>query len=239
MNFLIDLHTHTNTTPHAYSSLEENVRAGKKRGIKVIANTMHGPSLQDSPHWWAIANQRTLPNYVDGIRILKSVEANIINIDGDLDINNKIIETCDIILGGFHGIPEYGDTDDINKNTKALINVIKNNVVDILVHLGNPSFPIDYEKVVIAAKKYNVAIEINNGSLTTSRSGSKPNCEKIIQYCSKYKPYISLGSDAHFSTLIGEFSEAIKLIGNYDKKLILNTSEEKLKEFTTLRGKNI
>ncbi|UUV18217.1 PHP domain-containing protein [Fusobacteria bacterium ZRK30] len=239
MNFLIDMHTHTNTTPHAYSSLEENIRAGKKRGIKIIANTMHGPYLQDSPHWWAIANQRTLPDYVDGVRVLKSVEANVVNIDGELDINDKIIEICDIIIGGFHSIPEYGDTGDINKNTKAIINVIQNNVVDILVHLGNPEFPIDYEKVVIAAKKHNVAIEINNGSLTTSRAGSKPNCEKIMELCFKYKPYISLGSDAHFSTLIGEFSEAIELIGTYNKELILNTNEDKLKEFAVLRGKNI
>jgi len=239
MNFLIDLHTHTNTTPHAYSSLEENIRAGKKKGIKVIANTMHGPLLQDSPHWWAIANQRALPNYIDGIRVLKSVEANVINTNGELDINDKIIEICDIVIGGFHSIPEYGNTDDINKNTQSIINVIKNNVVDILVHLGNPEFPINYEKVVIAAKKYNVAIEINNGSLTNSRAGSKPNCEKIMEFCYKYKPYISLGSDAHFSTFIGEFTEAVKLIGDYDKELILNTSEDKLKEFFTLRGKNI
>lgn len=239
MKFLIDMHTHTNTTPHAYSSLEENIRAGKEKGIKIIANTMHGPYLQDSPHWWAIANQRTIPDYVDGVRILKSVEANVINVDGELDINDKIIEICDIVIGGFHSIPEYGDTGDINKNTKAIINVMKNNVVDILVHLGNPEFPIDYEKVVIAAKKHNVAIEINNGSLTTSRAGSKPNCEKIMEFCFKHKPYISLGSDAHFSTLIGEFTEAEKLIGTYDKGLILNTNEDKLKEFAALRGKNI
>ncbi|WP_028855884.1 PHP domain-containing protein [Psychrilyobacter atlanticus] len=239
MNFLIDMHTHTNTTPHAYSSLEENIRAGKAKGIKIIANTMHGPYLQDSPHWWAIANQRTLPDYIDGVRILKSVEANVVNIDGELDINDKIIEICDIVIGGFHSIPEYGDTNDINKNTKAIVNVIQNNVVDILVHLGNPEFPIDYEKVVIAAKKHNVAIEINNGSLTTSRAGSKPNCKKIMELCFEHKPFISLGSDAHFSTLIGEFTEAVKLIGSYDKELILNTNEEKLKEFVTLRGKNI
>ncbi|RUA09391.1 MAG: phosphatase, partial [Fusobacteria bacterium] len=48
MKYLIDLHTHTNTTPHAYSTLEENIQAAKKKGIKIVANTMHGPKLQDS-----------------------------------------------------------------------------------------------------------------------------------------------------------------------------------------------
>ena len=237
MNFIIDLHTHTNTTPHAYSSLEENIRAAKRSGIKILANTMHGPLLQDSPHWWAIANQRTLPDYIDGVRVLKSVEANIINIKGELDINDTIIKTCDIIIGGFHSIPEYGDTHDITKNTESIINVMKNGVVDILVHLGNPIFPIHYEKVVIAAKKYNVAIEINNGSLTTSRAGSKPNCKNIMNLCFKYRPFIALGSDAHFSSLIGDFKEVQKLIKDYDEDLILNIKEKKLKAFLTLRGK--
>ncbi len=239
MKFLIDLHTHTNTTPHAYSSLEENMKVAKEKGLILVANTMHGPYLQDSPHWWAIANQRTLPDYINGVRVLKSVEANIVDTHGNLDINDKIIEICEIIIGGFHSIPEYGITTDIDKNTTAMINTIKNGKLDILVHLGNPEFPIDYEKVVIAAKEYNVAIEINNGSLTTSRAGSRPNCEKIIELCSKYKPYISLGSDAHFSGLVGELTEAVALIGNYEKSLILNSDIKNLKEFLFSRGKII
>ena len=60
-----------------------------------------------------------------------------------------------------------------------------------------------------------------------------------MDLCFKYKPYISLGSDAHFSTFIGEFTESIKLIGDYDREFILNTSEYKLKDFFSLRGKNI
>ncbi|MCK5779669.1 MAG: phosphatase [Psychrilyobacter sp.] len=237
MKFLIDLHSHTNTTPHAYSTLEENVRAAKKKGVTILANTMHGPLLQDSPHWWAIVNQRTLPKYIDGIRVLKGVEANVINEEGALDIGQMIIDTCEIIIGGLHSIPEYGSTKDIVKNTKAILNVIKNGIVDIIVHLGNPAFPVNYEEIVIAAKKYNVAIEFNNGSLTCSRTGSTPNCKTLFDLCLKYKPFISLGSDAHFSTLVGDLREVEKLINGYDEKLILNTSENNLMTFLESRRK--
>ena len=239
MKYLIDLHTHTNTTPHAYSTLEENIQAAKKKGIKIVANTMHGPKLQDSPHWWAIVNQGTIPKYVDGVRVLKSVEANIVDEAGNLDIHQAIINVTEIIVGGFHTIPEYGDTNDINKNTRAIINVMENKIIDIAVHLGNPIFPLDYEQVVIAAKKNNIAIEFNNGSLTISRKGSTPNCQTLFELCKKHKPYISLGSDAHFSSLVGDFTEAEKMIEGYPEELILNSSEEVLKKFLLLKGKEI
>lgn len=239
MEFKIDLHSHTNTSPHAYSTLEENIKAGKKIGLKILANTMHGPALQDSPHWWAIGNQRALPKFIDGIRVLKGIETNILNEDGDLDLNDSINGIVDIVIGGFHSVPEYGETGNKEKNTKAILNVIKNGKVDIIVHLGNPSFPVDYKKVIIEAKKYNVAIEINNGSLTSSRKGSKVNCEEIIELCRKHKNHISLGSDSHFSSSIGNFEAAIDLIKDYDRDLILNTSEEHLEKFLKSRNKSI
>jgi len=239
MKYTIDLHTHTNTTPHAYSTLEENIRAAKEKGITLLANTMHGPLLQDSPHWWAIVNQQTIPKYVDGVRVLKSVEANLKNDLGELDINQSIIDTCEIIIGGLHSIPEYGETKNIEKNTRAIVNTIKNGIVDIIVHLGNPSFPVNYEEIVIAAKEYNVAIEFNNGSLTCSRAGSFPNCKTLFDLCLKYKPFISLGSDAHFSTLVGDLRESEKLVDGYDSSLILNESIDNLKRFLKIRGKKI
>ena len=49
-NYLIDLHTHTNCSTHAYSTLEENIAAAKKRGIVAIAITNHGPAIPDGPH---------------------------------------------------------------------------------------------------------------------------------------------------------------------------------------------
>lgn len=237
MLYPIDLHIHTNANPHAYSTLEENINRALQKGMKVIAITNHGPALQDSPHWWSLVNMRVIPEYVDGMRILRGVETNILDTEGNFDINQRVYDTMDIILCGLHSVEKYGDTKDKEKNTKAVINIMRKQKIDIMVHLGNPEFPLDYESVVKEAKALNIAVEINNSSLRNSRKGSKPNCEKILALCKEYKCMISLGTDSHISYDIGEFAEAQELLNNinFPKEYIINSSVERLENFLELR----
>lgn len=239
MKYPIDLHIHTNVNPHAYSTLEENIRSAKEKKLKVIAITNHGPALQDSPHWWSLVNMRVIPEYVGDLRILKGVETNIIDENGNFDINQKIYDVMDIILCGLHTIEAYGETQNILKNTKAVINMIKSQKIDIMVHLGNPIFPLDYELVVEAAVEASVAIEINNSSLKGSRKGSKVNCKKILELCKKYGALVSLGTDSHISFDIGEFQEAQELIDEvgFPYERIINYSVENLEKFLNDREK--
>lgn len=50
----------------------------------------------------------------------------------------------------------------VEANTRAMIGAIRNPLVQIICHPGNPSFPVDIEKVVLAAKLSGKALEINN-----------------------------------------------------------------------------
>ena len=43
MQIIADLHTHTNVTDHAFSTLTEMVQAAHDMGLKAIAITNHGP----------------------------------------------------------------------------------------------------------------------------------------------------------------------------------------------------
>ncbi|WP_432205255.1 phosphatase (plasmid) [Cetobacterium somerae] len=237
-NYKIDLHIHTNVNPHAFSTLEENIKAAAKKGMDIIAITNHGPALQDTPHWWHLVNIAILPDIIDGVRVIKGVEANILDDNGKLDINQKIYESMELILAGFHTVDEYGEISDISKNTTAILNLIKKQKADIIVHLGNPIFPVDYEKIVKAAKKYNVALEVNNTSLgTITRVGSKKNCKKMLELAKKESCYIALGTDAHYSGHIGEFQRAIELLEevDYPEELIINSSKETFNKFLKLR----
>lgn len=237
--YKIDLHIHTNVNPHAFSTLEENVRASVKKGMKVIAITNHGPELQDTPHWWHLSNITILPEIIDGVRVLKGVEANILP-DGNLDVSDKICRDLDIILAGFHTIDRYGDTYDIEKNTTALTRVMETQKADIIVHLGNPMFPIDYEKIVRLAKEKNIALELNNTSLSgKARVGSESNCEKMLKLAKEIGCFISLGTDSHFSGHIGGFDRVVELLNKvgYPEELIINSSEEVLENFLNLRKK--
>lgn len=233
MRYPIDLHIHTSANPHAYSTLEENIRSAREKNMKVIAITNHGPALQDSPHWWSLVNMRVIPEYVDNLRILKGVETNIIDENGNFDINQRIYDVMDIILCGLHTVEVYGDPSNIIKNTKAVINMIKSQKIDIMVHLGNPQFPLDYEMVIKEATKCGVAIELNNSSLKASRKGSEINCRKILELCKEYGTKVALGTDSHISYDIGEFAEVQKLIEDvgYPVEKIINYSVENLEKF--------
>lgn len=239
MRYPIDLHIHTNVNPHAYSTLEENIRSAQEKGMRVIAITNHGPALQDSPHWWSLVNMRVIPEYVGDLRVLKGVETNIIDENGNFDINQRIYDVMDIILCGLHTVEAYGDPSDIIKNTRAVINMIRSQKIDIMVHLGNPQFPLEYELVVQEAVKAGVAIEINNSSLKNSRKGSRPNCKKILELCKKYEAMVSLGTDSHISYDIGEFKEAQLLMEEvgYPVESIINYSMENLDKFLENRRK--
>lgn len=176
---------------------------------------------------------KVIPREVEGMKILRGVETNLVDDCGNFDINQRVYDAMDIILCGLHPVELYGEVGNKEKNTRAVLNIMKKQKIDIMVHLGNPQFPIDYEAVVKAAKELNIAIELNNSSLVSSRLGSEPNCQKILELCKKHGCMISLGTDSHISYDIGEFQEAEKLISevDYPVEKIINYSIENLEEF--------
>jgi len=86
MELLVDLHTHTIASGHAYSTLTENVQAASRRGLKLLGTTDHGPSMPGAPHLYHFGNLSILPESLFGVEILPGVEANITNHEGELDI---------------------------------------------------------------------------------------------------------------------------------------------------------
>lgn len=233
MDYKIDLHVHSNTNPHAFSTIKENIDYASEIGMKVVAITNHGPALEDTPHWWQLINIRVIPEYIKGVRVLKGVEANIVGENGEIDINQKVYEQLDIILAGFHGNHLYLKNKDREKNTRAVINLMKTQKVDVLVHLGNPEFPIDYKEVARVAKECNIALELNNSSLGGTRTGSEKTCRELAKYAKEYGCYICINTDSHYCALIGHtpLARAIAEEIDYPENLILNSSEDVLYKF--------
>ncbi len=237
MEYLIDLHVHSNASSHAYSTVEELIAAAKNKGLKGFALTNHGPILPDSPRHWHFGNLKVLPDNINGIRLYKGIEANIISYEGETDLPLEYYDGLEIVLAGFHSLTPYSEESTLEQNTQTILNVIENGKVDILAHLGNPKYPLDYEKVVKYAAEKNVAIEINNSSFEKSRKGSEKNCLEILKLCKKYGNYVSIGSDTHFSMNIGNFSKAYIIFEevNIDENKILNSSFEVLDNFLKSR----
>lgn len=226
MKIIADLHIHTISSGHAYSTVMENARAAADKGLEMIAITDHGPAMPGGPHEYHFGNQKVVPNELFGVRVLKGVEANIIDRDGNLDLRPERLAALDIVLAGLHTVCTPNGSKE--ENTKMLINAIKNPWVDVIVHPGNPEFSLDAEAIVKAAVQYDVAMELNNSSLKVSRIGSLPYCEKILSLCKEYGAKIMVGTDSHFALSIGDFTEAMVLLEKYDipASLVVNTSIE-------------
>lgn len=235
--YLLDVHTHTLSSGHAYSTLLENVRVASEKGLKILGTTDHAPNMPGSCNELFFKNYSKLPQKVCDILMLYGCEANIIDFQGSIDLSVNIQKKMDVLIASLH-TPTI-KSGSIEANTNTYINVMKNPYVDILGHIGNPLFPIDYERVVLEAKKRNVLLEINNSSLDKSREGSKTNCIEVAKLCKKYKVKIIVNSDAHFAGDVGNFSKAKKLLDkvNFPKEYILNTQPKLFLNYLKKKGK--
>ncbi|SHJ76784.1 phosphatase [Paramaledivibacter caminithermalis] len=240
MKFVLDTHTHTIASGHAYSTIHDYIEVAKKKKLELVAFTDHGPAMPGGPNIFYIGNQRVIPREIDGIEILRGVEANIMDFEGNIDIPDFYLERLDLVLASLHDVCIQPGTRE--ENTRAFIKVMNNRYVDIVAHPGNPRFPIDINEFVLAAKKNNKIIEINNSTFTNpGRSGSRDNCIMIARKAKEHGVFVVAGSDAHISFDVGSFQKSIEVfkLVEMPEELIMNTSKEKLKKYLKEKGKKL
>ena len=238
MQIKVDTHTHTYASGHAYSTLIENAQMAKEHGMAMFCTTDHSSAMPGSPHYWFFNNQRVVPRFLNGVAVLRGVETNIMNEQGEVDLHPSSYEHLDWIIASFHeAVFRFQDKAG---HTRALINTIKSGKVDALGHLGNPNYDFDFEAVALCAKEYNVAIELNNSSLKGgSRAGSEERCEAIARVVKEVGGFITTGSDAHFCYDLGKFEKVSALLDKVtmpSDKVITHTPKQFL-DFLALRGR--
>lgn len=237
MRYQVDTHTHTLASSHAYSTIHDYIAEAKRKGIVLFATTDHGPDMADAPHAWHFINSRVIPRMVDGVGILRGIEANIKDEFGEIDCNEKMLNELDIVLAGFH--EQVFAPKDRDTNTRAMINAMKKGLVHVITHPGNPKFPVDIHAIAEAAAKYNVALEINNSSFLHSRVGSDVNCTAIAKAVRDAGGWVSMGSDSHIAYSLGdlEMSQAILDDVDFPADRVLNHSPRVLLDFLESRGR--
>ncbi|KOO09317.1 phosphatase [Vibrio hepatarius] len=238
MDIVVDSHTHTIASGHAYSTIIENALASKNKGLKLLCTTDHAPEMPGAPHYWYFNNQRILPRFLHDVGILRGVEANTLNHAGELDLPPSSYPHLDWIIASFHE-PIFAPA-SVKEHTQTLINVIESGKVDALGHLGNPNYPFELKPVLQCAKDNNVAIEVNNTSLTgKSRKGSDVHCSNIVELGNEIGVYFTTGSDAHFCEEIARLDLAISLLErhNVPEERVITSSASRFLNFLLLRGK--
>lgn len=236
LKLVADLHIHTIASGHAYSTVAEIIEAASARGLEAIALTDHGPAMPGGPHRYYFGNLYVLPEKEKDVEILRGVEANIIDLDGNIDLPEYYLSLLDIVWAGLH-IPCFQPATR-SLNTKALLNALENPYVDGIVHPGNPDFPIDESALVWAAAEKGKLLEINNSSFIVRR-GSRTNCREIAKLVARSDALVALNSDAHLARDVGCSEEALKLAleSGIAPEQIINSDLLLLKKFLQKRGK--
>jgi len=231
----IDLHTHTIASGHAFGTIKENALAARKKGFSLLAITDHGPAMRGSANEIYFKCGDRLPRIIEGVKVLFSVEVNIVNDKGELDLSEKVLKKLDFVMAGFHKNCGYLDQ-GIEQNTTVLIKVIKNKYVKLIAHPYSTNFKVDIEKVTKAAIENNVLLELNASYFYKNKIQDKELWEDIklmIKILKDNKQKVLINSDAHSPYEIARFSEVKEKFKdlNITDKDLLNNDVDKMINF--------
>ncbi|HIY19916.1 MAG TPA: PHP domain-containing protein, partial [Candidatus Blautia avistercoris] len=95
---ILDLHTHTVASGHAYCTLREMAKAASEKGLKVLGITEHAPKMPGTCHNYYFHNLKVVPRQMYGITLLLGAELNILDFDGNVDLSQRELENLDVVI---------------------------------------------------------------------------------------------------------------------------------------------
>ncbi len=236
MNIELDVHTHTIASGHAFSTLQEMAKAASDKGLKLLGITEHSSSIPGSCNPIYFRNLHVVPRQMYGIELLLGAEINILDTNGNIDMDEFYLKMLDIRIAGIHSLCYTRGT--IEENTQGMINVISNPYINIISHPGDGTAKLYFEPLVLASKENHTLLEINNSSLKPCRNkpDARNNNIEILCLCKKHEVPVILGSDAHISFDIATYDYALELIKEtgFPEKLIMNTDVKRFKQYIGL-----
>ncbi|MEF9880666.1 MAG: PHP domain-containing protein [Clostridia bacterium] len=224
MQVTIDLHTHTLVSHHAYSTLWENCTVAKRNGVSLLAMTDHGYGAPDSGNDWHFGCMGVIPDMVEGVRVLKGAEANIMDSTGRLDLDLSDQRFLDFMLASLHDYVLKPSTK--SEHTHALEQALCNPWVDAIAHPAQVDFPFDEAYIVKLAAQQDKCLELNPHAMLASPMVAQINL-RLLHLAKRYQTMICLGSDAHFCNAVGNFDSVYPLLEEaaFPHELILNMDE--------------
>ena len=192
-----DLHVHTDQSD-GKASLEEMIRAARKRGLSYVAITDHakfseaigGLTPDDVPR--QIDEIATLNERMKGFRILTGIEVNVQQ-DGSLDVPDELLARLDIVIAAVHSHFRLG-RDDM---TARLRRVVEHEHVDVLAHptgrkIGErPAYEADWDELFERAAAAGTAMEINANPIRLDLNA------ELIRRALDAGVKLAIGTDAH------------------------------------------
>ncbi len=226
MKYVLDVHTHSIASGHAFSTIAEMIAEAQRQGLELLGITEHAPSIPGTCHPIYFRNIHLVPRHYGDMQLILGAELNILNTNGDLDLDDMYSPRLEYRIAGFHSVCYRGGTAE--ENTAGLIKVIQNPNIHIISHPGDGATSLLFEPVVVAAKEHHTLLEINSSSMRPIRgfSHARNNNLEILRLCKQYDVPIILASDAHIARDIANFENCLSLLEevHFPEELIINTS---------------
>lgn len=233
MKYVLDSHSHTIASGHAFSTLHEMAKEAADKGLELLGITEHSLTMPGTCYEYHFQNMRMLPREMYGIQVMHGAEVNIMGFDGRLDMGDSLMASLDVVIASMHTPCITPGTKE--QNTAAYLHAMENPYVNIIGHPDDSRYPVDYERLVKGAKEHGVLLELNNTSLHPkgSRKNSEPNDVVMLELCMEYGVPIILGSDAHTQEDIGNLKYTLPLLERlkFPEELIVNRSVEEYKKY--------
>ncbi|MDO4261436.1 MAG: phosphatase [Eubacteriales bacterium] len=233
MRDVLDVHTHTIASGHAYNTMMEMIHEAQRKELEVYGITEHAPRMTGTCTDFYFHNLKVVPERHGDLELLLGIELNILDQYGTVDLEEPYLGQMDVAIASLHlpcikpGSREY--------NTECLISAMKNPHINIIGHPDDGRFPVDFEAVVQAAKEYHTLLEVNNNSLNPRcfRQNARENDAAMLRLCKKYGVPVIMASDAHYYEDILNHELAMDVLREVDfpEELVVNTDREKLYPF--------
>lgn len=230
MNDILDLHTHTIASGHAYNTLFEMFEAAYQKGLALFGSSDHAPRIPGTCTQMYFNNFSVIPRTYKDMPIMMGSELNILDYNGSVDLPEYTLKRMDYAIASIHKPCYHCGTPA--ENTSAIIGALKNPYIKIIGHPDDGRFPLEFAPIVEAAKSFHKLLEVNSSSLVPgcSRINARENYLKLLPLCAEAGVSVILSSDAHVANDVGNHRLAHELLEeiHFPEELVVNTSLEKV-----------
>jgi histidinol phosphatase-like PHP family hydrolase len=207
-----DLHIHSSYSDGLDPPLRI-IEAAKEKQLELIAITDHAPELSVGIKPFKIpsllAEVKRLQKEEAGVQVLLGMEANVINLEGAIDLDELVLKQLDFVIAGIHYVRGVSSPKELAHGyLQRAFNVIKRHHFQVLAH---PFFlhrdllpfllPEEIEEFLDLAISKGVAMEVN----VKYRNPS----DEFIRQCLHHGIKFSVGSDAHRADEVGDIEWAL------------------------------
>lgn len=101
---VLDIHTHTTASGHAYNTIYEMAQSASRKGLALLGISDHGPAMEGSASKHYFRSSRCIPRELYGVKILFGCELNIMDYDGGVDLDEVFAGALDYGIASLHDV---------------------------------------------------------------------------------------------------------------------------------------